>query len=111
MRSYISLIVAVSFFVMIGFVRYVTMRVPTPEEAEFDKRFDRDAMLVKTCGGDPGLAVNAPLKVYRFEEKLWFRDIDRWRQVEGKPENVCDLLDIAHSHEPKPGPLPPGWSR
>jgi len=40
--------------------------------------------------------------------KLWFKDIHRWRQVEGNIENVCDLLDIAKGHEPPPPLFPPG---
>jgi hypothetical protein len=90
---------------------YFNRYEPTPEEIEFEKKFNREAVLVKTCGTDPGVASTEPLKVFRFEEKLWYReDGRRWRQVDGKPDNVCDLLDIAKGHEPPPPVLPPGRS-
>jgi hypothetical protein len=110
LRTWISLPIAVAFFVLIGVIRYFTRYIPSPEEVEFDKKFDQTAVLVKTCGPEPGIAVAIPIKVYRFEEKLWYRDDHRWRQIDAKPENVCNLLDIEKGHEPKPGPLPPGWS-
>ena len=91
---------------LIYFGRYV----PTPEEEAFNAKFDQEAVFLKTCGPDPGIATGGPLKIYRYENKLWFRDVRRWRQVDAKPENICDLLDIEKGHEPKPGPLPPGWS-
>ncbi len=71
---------------------------PTPEQAEFQKRFDRDAVLAKTCGGDSGIASAVPLKVYRFEKELWFSDRGTWRRVEGQHDNVCDLLDVDPAH-------------
>ena len=81
MRSWISLPIAIAAFLLIGLVSYCTRYVPTPEEVEFDKKFDQGAVLVKTCGPEPGLATAIPMKVYRFEEKLWYRDDHRWRQV------------------------------
>lgn len=111
MRGLGSLLVIVAFFLLIGVVLYFTRYEPAPEEVAFDKKFDREAVLVKTCSSEPGVAVQVPIKVYRFEEKLWYRDPHRWRQVDAKPENVCDILDIEKGHEPKPVPLPPGWSR
>jgi hypothetical protein len=87
-----------AFFAAIGALAYFTRRIPTPEEIGFQKRFDRDAMLVKTCAPDPSLASAATLKVYRFEGELWFSDRGRWRRIDGKPENVCDILDIEAAH-------------
>jgi hypothetical protein len=75
---------------------------PTPEETAFQQKFDREAVLVKTCGLDPGIASAVPIKVYRFENELWFADRGRWRRVDGKAENVCDLLDIDAAHRPAP---------
>lgn len=109
MRTWISLPIVVGFFVLIGVVRYFTRYIPTSEEVEFDKKFDQAAVLVKTCGPEPGIATAVPIKVHRFEEKLWYRDDHRWRQVDAKPDNVCDLLDVEKGHEPKPGLIPPGW--
>ena len=74
---------------------------PDPEQIEFDKKFDRDAVLVKTCRVDPTIESAPPIRVYRFDGKLWFREKLRfrekhgeWRQIDGSPENVCDLLDV-----------------
>ena len=87
-----------------GLIIYFTRYVPTPEQIEFDKKFDREAVLVRTCGLEPGIASALPMKVFRFEDKLWFQDNHRWRQVDGKPDNVCDLLDIDAAHRPSPEP-------
>jgi hypothetical protein len=104
LRGLLGLLIAVAFFVLIGAISYFTRYVPSPEEVEFDKTFDREAVLVKTCGPEPGVATAVPIKVYRFEAKLWYRDDHRWRQVDAKPDNVCDLLDIDAAHRPPPGP-------
>src|SRR5882672_9847341 len=88
----------------------VGCKEPTPEQVEFQKRFDREAVLVRTCGTDPGIASAVPLKVYRFEQQLWFNELGVWRRVDGKVDNVCDLLDIDSGHKPPPPILPPGWS-
>ena len=37
---------------------------PDPEQVEFDKKFDRDAVLVKTCRDDPTIAGGSPMRVY-----------------------------------------------
>jgi hypothetical protein len=110
MQRFLYPTLLVAAFTAFGLLIYFNRYIPTPEEIEFDKKFDREAILVKTCGPDPGLASGTPLKVFRFGEKLWYRDLNRWRQIDAKPENVCDLLDIEKGHEPKPV-LPPGWSR
>lgn len=111
MRSLGSLVVVVLIFCGIGLLSYFNRYIPDSDQVEFDKNFERESVLVKTCGTDPGIATAIPIKVYRYEGKLWFRDRHRWRIVDGNPDNVCDLLDIEKGHEPKPGPLPPGWSR
>ena len=102
-----SLLVAVWIFLAIGLIAYFGRHVPNAEELEFLKRFDRDAVLVKTCGLDPGVASAIPLKVYRFENELGFDERGKWRRVEGKADNVCDLLDIDTAHRPPPEPSVP----
>lgn len=80
---------------------------PTPEELAFQQKFDREAVLVKTCGLDPGIMSAVPLKVYRFENELWFYEHgSKLRRVDGKVDNVCDLLAIDVGHRPSP-PEPP----
>jgi hypothetical protein len=69
-----------------------------PEETEFDKRFRREAVLVKTCSGDPAVASGPTAgvtKVYRFQQELWFDDRGVMRRVDAKPENVCDILRVS----------------
>jgi hypothetical protein len=102
-----SLLIAVGIFLAIGLIAYFGRHVPDAEELEFLKKFDRDAVLVKTCGLDPGIASAVPLKVYRFDNELWFDDRGKWRRVEGKADNVCDLLDIDAAHRPPPEPSTP----
>jgi hypothetical protein len=55
-----------------------------PDESEFKKQFDHEAVLVKTCGVD---------KVYRFKDQLWFKDDLVWREVAAGVDQVCDVLD------------------
>jgi hypothetical protein len=66
-----------------------------PEEVEFEKRFRREAVLVKTCPGDASLAsgpTSVHQRVYRFQEELWFDERGIMRRVDAKPENVCAVL-------------------
>jgi hypothetical protein len=93
-----SFLFAAAIFVAIGALAYFTRRIVTTEETEFQKRFDRNAVLVKTCAPDPAIASSATLKVYRFEGEFWFSDTGRWQRIEGKSENVCDLLDFDAAH-------------
>ena len=93
-RFLLSAAILLGFGLLIYFGRYV----PSPEEEAFDKKFDQESVLLKTCGTDPGVASGAPMRVYRYENKLWYRDVHRWRQVDASPENVCDLLDIDKGH-------------
>jgi hypothetical protein len=91
-------LIGLGVFLAIGLFAYFNRHVPSAEELDFEKKFDREAVLVKTCGWDPGIESGAPLKVYRFENELWFSDHRRWRRVDGKVDNVCDLLDIDAAH-------------
>ena len=100
------LLMAVAAVIAVGTFAYLNRRFPTSEELEFNKKFNREAVLVKTCGSDPGVASGIPLKVYRFEDELWFNDRDTWRRIDGKPENVCDLLDIDQGHRAATEPTP-----
>jgi hypothetical protein len=57
---------------------------------------------VKTCRDDPTIASGSPMRVYRFQDKLWFLENKRrWRQIDAKPDNVCDLLDLDATHRAK----------
>jgi hypothetical protein len=72
-----------------------------PEEAELNKRFRREAVLVKTCPPDPAYAgggtgpTSVATKIYRFQDELWFYDAGVLRRVDAKPENVCVVLQIS----------------
>jgi hypothetical protein len=72
---------------------------PDPEQVEFQKKFDHEAILVKTCRPDPSIESGPSLKVYRFQEQLWFNDRGIMRRVDAKVDDVCELLD-----EPKKRP-------
>ena len=62
-------------------------------ELQFEKKFDQEAILVKTCGVDWGIST-VPLKIYRFEDQLWFKDNFVWRRVAAGTAQVSDVLDI-----------------
>jgi hypothetical protein len=47
-----SFLIAVGIFLAIGLLAYFTRYVPDSEQLEFEKKFDRDAVLVKTCRPD-----------------------------------------------------------
>jgi predicted component of type VI protein secretion system len=67
-----------------------------PEEVEFDKRFRREAVLVKTCPPDPATGTGpGAIKVYRFQDELWFHDAGVLRRVDAKPENVCGVFQVS----------------
>jgi hypothetical protein len=91
----------------------------TPEEAAFQQKFDREAVLVKTCGFEPGVATAVPIKVYRFENELWFYERggpviwsgSRLRRIDGKVETVCDLLDVDAAHREPPDRQAPKGGR
>jgi hypothetical protein len=68
-----------------------------PQQVEFEKKFEREAVLVKTCAGDPRYASGptaAAQRVYRFEKELWYLDIKRYRKMEAAPEAICEALLI-----------------
>jgi hypothetical protein len=75
---------------------------PDPEQVEFEKKFDRDAVLVKTCRNDPTIESGPPMRVYRFQDKLWFSEYKRrWRQIDANPDNVCDVVEMKAAHRAK----------
>lgn len=58
-----------------------------PQQVEFEKKFEREAVLVKTCPGDPRYASGPTAitqRVYRFENELWYweggRASEKWMQ-------------------------------
>lgn len=68
-----------------------------PQQVEFEKKFEREAVLVRTCPGDPRFASGrtaVAVRVYRFQKELWYQDIDGYRRVDATPENVCTILTI-----------------
>jgi hypothetical protein len=58
-----------------------------------DLEFAHEAVLVKTCGVDQGIST-VPLKVYRFNDQLWFKDNSIWWKIDAGIDQVCDVLDI-----------------
>ena len=69
-------------------------RPKDPQQVKFEKRFEREAVLVKTCAGDPRYATGptaAAQRVYRFEKELWYLDArtDRFRKVEARFVTFC----------------------
>jgi hypothetical protein len=66
-----------------------------PQQAEFEKKFDREAVLVRTCPGDPAYAsgpTSNSQRVYRFEKELWVTTVKGYQRVDGAPDTVCELL-------------------
>jgi hypothetical protein len=66
-----------------------------PKKVEFEKKFDQEAVLVKTCPGDPRWASgpsSSAQQVFRFEKELWYTDVGGHRKVEATVETVCDVL-------------------
>jgi hypothetical protein len=60
-----------------------------------DPKQVRDAVLVKTCRDDPTIAGGSPMRVYRFQDKLWFLEYKRrWCQIDAKPDNVSTCLTL-----------------
>ena len=65
------------------------------ETLQREKRFASEAVLVRTCPGDPSLISGETAvvqKVYRWEGELWAWDRRTLRRVEGTPETVCRAL-------------------
>lgn len=82
-----------------------------PQLVEFEKKFEREAILVKTCHGDPRYASGptaAAQRVYRYEKELWFEDISGPRKIEATPEAACDTLITPPGPKPSGIPLPGG---
>jgi hypothetical protein len=64
-----------------------------PADGEFEKKFTHEAMLVKTCGVDEEIS-KVPLRVYRYDGKLWFKENSKWWQIDAGIDKVCDVLDV-----------------
>lgn len=82
-----------------------------PQQVEFEKKFEREAVLIKTCPGDPRWASGptaAAQRVYRYEKELWFWDLPGPRKLEATPEAACDALTIPPGPKPSGIPLPGG---
>jgi hypothetical protein len=68
-----------------------------PQQVEFEKKFEREAILVRTCPGDPRFGSGptaAAIRVYRFQSELWYQDVDSYRRIDANPENACAILTI-----------------
>jgi hypothetical protein len=70
-----------------------------PAQTEFDKKFEREAVIVMTCPGDARWASGptaATQRVYRYEKELWVEAITtsgiNHQRVEATPETVCNVL-------------------
>jgi hypothetical protein len=70
-----------------------------PAQAEFEKKFDRDSVIVMTCPGDARWASGptaATQRVYRYEKDLWVEIVTTtgagYQRVEATPETVCNVL-------------------
>ncbi|MET4603430.1 hypothetical protein ABIB90_002908 [Bradyrhizobium sp. JR4.1] len=86
-------------------------QVKDPQQVEFERKFEREAVLVRTCPGDPRYASGptaAAQRVYRFEKELWFIDIDGPRKLETNPEAACSTLTLPPDPKPAGIPLPGG---
>jgi hypothetical protein len=69
-----------------------------PEKEDLIQRIERGAVLVKTCPGDPRWATGptaVAIRFYRYENELWYQDVDGYRRVDAKPETVCAVLTIS----------------
>jgi hypothetical protein len=89
--------------ILLGIVTFTVVACSKQEkdtaQVEFEKNFLRDAILVKTCPGDPRYASGASAvatKVYRFEQALWYEDATGYRKVDATPERVCDAFVVSN---------------
>lgn len=62
-------------------------------DSEFENKFTHEALLVKTCGVAEKIS-KVPLRVYRYDGKLWFKEDSIWWQIDAGTERVCDVLDV-----------------
>jgi hypothetical protein len=111
-------VAALVFIVGLSGCNVDTKEPKDPQQVEFDKKFDEEAVLVKTCPGDPRWASGptaAGQRVYRFEKELWALDVSRgmtrYRKLEATPETVCDVLVGPRPPDPPNPPdlAGPGW--
>jgi hypothetical protein len=70
-----------------------------PAQAEFEKKFEREAVIVMTCPGDARWASGptaATQRVFRYEKELWVEAVTNsgasHQRVEATPETVCSVL-------------------
>ncbi|MEY9358965.1 hypothetical protein ABH994_001686 [Bradyrhizobium yuanmingense] len=68
-----------------------------PAEAEFEKKFQKEAVIVMTCPGDARWASGPTAgtqRVYRYEKELWVEVVNGigYQRVEATPETVCNVL-------------------
>jgi hypothetical protein len=70
-----------------------------PEQAAFEKKFEREAAVVMTCPGDARWASGPTAttqRVYRYEKELWVEAVTssgiNYQRVEATPETVCNVL-------------------
>lgn len=67
-----------------------------PQQVEFEKKFQREAVLVATCPGDPTWGFRADS---RHPAGLSLRKElnGNYRRVEATPETVCEMLVLPKS--------------
>jgi len=69
-----------------------------PQQSAFEKRFEQEALLVKTCPGDPRYASGPTaitVRIFELDKKLWYEDVDGYHTVAASPETVCDILGVS----------------
>ena len=62
-------------------------------DLEFEKKITHEGLLVKTCGVAEQIS-KVPLRVYRYDGKLWFKEDSIWWQIDAGTATVCDVLDV-----------------
>jgi hypothetical protein len=70
-----------------------------PAQAEFERKFEKEAVIVMTCPGDARWASGptaSTQRVYRYEKELWVEVVNTngtgYQRVEATPETVCNVL-------------------
>jgi len=99
--------------IIFGFGGFSEAAPKDPQQVEFEKKFEREAALVRTCPGDPRFASGptaAAQRVYRYEKELWFIDVTGPRRLEAAPEAACDALTVPGGQTTPSITLPGGIS-
>lgn len=68
------------------------------KKSEFEERLRREAQLVKTCPGDAKYMTGPTaiaIRVFQFDGKLWYEDVDGYRTIASTAETACDALNIS----------------